>query len=74
MVAPPVRPLRHGARPAACREGKVRHRHHEDHSERALCLTVVTKASAAWTAEHLNLAVGQQLGVGQDRLAPTPFT
>ncbi len=38
-------------------EGKVRHRHHEDQAEQALCLTVVTKAVVAWTAEYLGLAV-----------------
>jgi hypothetical protein len=38
-------------------EGKVRHRHHEDQAEQALCLTVVTKAVVAWIAEYLGLAV-----------------
>jgi TnpA family transposase len=40
-------------------EGKVRHRHHEDQSEQALCLTVVTNAIVAWTSEYLVLAVAE---------------
>jgi TnpA family transposase len=40
-------------------EGKVRHRHHEDQAEQALCLTVVTNAVVAWTAEYLGLAVAE---------------
>jgi TnpA family transposase len=40
-------------------EGKVRHRHHEDQAEQALCLTVVTNAIVAWTSEYLGLAVGE---------------
>jgi len=46
-------------------EGHVRHRHHEDQSEQALCLTVVTNAIVAWTTEYLNLAVGQLRAVGR---------
>jgi hypothetical protein len=41
---------------------RVRHRHHEDQSEQALCLTVVTNAIVAWTAEYLGLAVGERSG------------
>jgi TnpA family transposase len=41
-------------------EGKVRHRHHEDQTEQALCLTVVTNAIVAWTTEYLALAVAER--------------
>lgn len=37
-------------------EGKLRHRHHEDQSEQALCLTLVTNAIVAWTTEYLGRA------------------
>jgi len=40
-------------------EGKVRHRQHEDQSEQALCLSVVTNAIVAWTTEYLGLAVAE---------------
>lgn len=40
-------------------EGKVRHRHHQDQSEQALCLTVVANAIVAWTSEYLGLAVAE---------------
>jgi len=40
-------------------EGQIRHRHHEDQSEQALCLTVVTNAIVAWTTEYLGLAVAE---------------
>ncbi len=38
-------------------EGKLRHRHHENQTEQALCLTVMTNAIVAWTTEYLDLAV-----------------
>jgi TnpA family transposase len=46
-------------------EGAVRHRHHEDQSEQALCLTVVTNAIVAWTTEYLDLAVAQLRAEGR---------
>jgi TnpA family transposase len=45
-------------------EGKVRHRHHEDQTEQALCLAVVTNAIVAWTTEYLALAVAEQRAGG----------
>jgi hypothetical protein len=41
-------------------EGKVRHRDHQDQTEQALCLTVVTNAIVAWTTEYLALAVDER--------------
>jgi TnpA family transposase len=38
-------------------EGAVRHRHHEDQTTQALCLTVVANAIVAWTTEYLGLVV-----------------
>lgn len=38
---------------------RSRHRYHEDQSEQALCLTVVTNAIVAWTTEYLGLAVAE---------------
>ncbi len=35
------------------------HRQHEDQSEQALCLSVVTNAIVAWTTEYLGLAVAE---------------
>jgi len=46
-------------------EGKARHRHHEDRTEQALCLTVVTNAIVAWTTEYLGLAVAERRAVGR---------
>ena len=46
-------------------EGKLRHRHHEDQSEQALCLTVVTNAIVAWTTEYLGLAVAELTAGGR---------
>lgn len=49
-------------------EGAVRHRHHEDQTEQALCLTVVTNAIVAWTTEYLALAVDQLRAGGGHRV------
>ena len=72
LAAPPYRLFRqlnkgeslHALRRDLCyaHEGKVRHRHHEDQTEQALCLTVVTNAIVAWTTEYLGLA--DKLGPG----------
>jgi TnpA family transposase len=46
-------------------DGQIRHRHHQDQSEQALCLTVVTNAIVAWTTEYLALAVNQLRAAGR---------
>jgi len=45
--------------PCYAHEGQLRHRHHEDQTEQALCLTVLTNAIVAWTTEYLGLAADQ---------------
>lgn len=47
-------------------EGQVRHRHHEDQSEQALCLTVVVNAIVAWTTEYMALAVEELRAGGRE--------
>lgn len=51
----------HALRRGLCyaHEGAIRQRYHEDQTEQALCLTIVTNAIVAWTTEYLALAVGQ---------------
>jgi TnpA family transposase len=46
-------------------EGAVRHRHHEDQTTQALCLTVVANAIVAWTTEYLGLSVAELRASGR---------
>ncbi len=46
-------------------EGKLRHRHHENQTEQALCLTVMTNAIVAWTTEYVGLAVADLRAAGR---------
>jgi TnpA family transposase len=47
-------------------EGHVRHRHLEQQTEQALCLTLVTNAIITWTTEYLGLAVDKLRADGRE--------
>lgn len=45
-------------------EGKMRKRHHEQQTEQAWCLTVVTNAIITWMSEYIGLAVAARRAQG----------